>query len=144
MTRVVEATYGAPTRGGNGWHLHIHALVFTASGMGSALRSELPLCFGGIDREWIARNAFAASVHERWLSGLRKAGFRSPGSVAVDVRDVAMDGAEYVGRYLSKATYDAATKLGFEIALPSRSSPIWRLPWTREVLVFVHRATGWL
>lgn len=116
LTRVVEATYGAPTRGGNGWHLHIHALVFTASGMESALRSELPLWFDGLDREWLARNTFAARVHERWSNGLHKAGFRSPGSVAVDVRDVASDGADYVGRYLSKATYDAATKMGFEIA----------------------------
>lgn len=116
MTRVVEATYGDPTRGGNGWHLHIHALVFTASGMESALRSELPLWFDGLDREWLARNVFAARVHERWSNGLNKAGFRSPGSVAVDVRDVASDGAEYLGRYLSKATYDAATKMGFEIA----------------------------
>lgn len=115
MTRVVEATYGAPTRGGNGWHLHIHALVFTASGMESALRSELPRWFNGLDREWFARNAFAARIHERWSNGLNKAGFRSPGSVAVDVRDVASDGADYVGRYLSKATYDAATKMGFEI-----------------------------
>lgn len=116
MTRVVEATYGAPTRGGNGWHLHIHALVFTASGMESALRSELPRWFDGLDREWFARNAFAARIHERWSKGLNKAGFRSPGSVAVDVRDVASDGADYVGRYLSKATYDAATKMGFEVA----------------------------
>jgi len=74
MTRVVEATYGAPMRGGNGWHLHIHALVFTASGMESALRSELPLWFDGIDREWFARNAFAARVHERWLSLARVMG----------------------------------------------------------------------
>ncbi len=116
MTRVVEATYGAPARGGNGWHLHIHALVFTASAMESALRPELPLWFDGIDREWFARNVFASRVHERWSNGLNKAGLRSPGSVAVDVRDVASDGADYVGRYLSKATYDAATKMGFEIA----------------------------
>lgn len=116
MTRVVEATYGGPTRGGNGWHLHIHALVFTASGMESALRPELPLWCDGLDREWFARNTFAARIHERWSNGLRKAGFRSPGSVAVDVRDVAADGADYIGRYLSKATCDAATKMGFEIA----------------------------
>lgn len=116
MTRVVEATYGAPTRGGNGWHLHIHALIFTVSGMESALRPELPRWFGDIDREWIARNAFAARVHERWSNGLNKAGFRSPGSVAVDVREVALDGADYVGRYLSKGTYDAATKMGVEVA----------------------------
>lgn len=116
MTRVVEATYGVPTRGGNGWHLHVHALVFTASAMAFALRTDLPLWFGNTDREWFARNAFAVRVHERWSNGLYKAGFRSPGSVAVDVRDVSLDGADYVGWYLSKATYDGASKMGIEMA----------------------------
>lgn len=116
MTRVVEATYGAPTAGGNGWHLHIHALVFTASAMESALRPDLPQLFADIDREWFARNVFAARVHDRWSKGLYKAGFRSPGSVAVDIRDVSVDGADYVGRYLSKATYDSGFTMGVEIA----------------------------
>jgi hypothetical protein len=39
-----------------------------------------------------------------------------PGSVAVDVREVGDEGAEYLGRYLAKATYDAAIKLGIEVA----------------------------
>ncbi len=102
MTRVVEATYGSPARGGNGWHLHIHALVFTASAMEFALRPDLPLWFADVDREWFARNAFAARVHERWSAGLGKAGFSTPGSVAVDVRDIVPDGADYVGRYLTQ------------------------------------------
>lgn len=33
LTRVVEATYGAPADGGNGWHLHIHALVFVEASL---------------------------------------------------------------------------------------------------------------
>lgn len=116
MTRVVEATYGAPALGGNGWHLHIHALVFTASEMEGALMPEMPVWAGSIDREWFARNIFAARVHARWSAGLNKAGFQAPGSVAVDIRDVTVDGADYLGGYLSKATYDAATKLGVEVA----------------------------
>lgn len=117
MTRVVEATYGAPARGGHGWHLHIHALVFSPTGMESALSVETPFWFSKeIDREWFARYAFAARVHARWSAGLHKAGYRAPGSVAVDVRDVSMDGADYVGRYLAKATYDAAAKTGIEMA----------------------------
>ena len=116
MTRVVEATYGSPQRGGHGWHLHIHALVFSASTMRSALRQELPVWVApGLDREWLARNVFAARVHDRWSAGLRKLGYGA-GSVAVDVREVADDGAEYVGRYLAKATYDAAAKVGVEVA----------------------------
>jgi hypothetical protein len=116
MTRVVEATYGSPQRGGHGWHLHIHALVFSASTMRSALSADLPGWLGqDMDREWLARNVFAARVHDRWSAGLRKSGYGT-GSVAVDVREVSDDGADYVGRYLAKATYDAATKLGMEVA----------------------------
>ena len=40
----------------------------------------------------------------------------APGSVAIDLREVSDQGAEYPGRYLAKATYDAATKVGVEIA----------------------------
>jgi len=47
---------------------------------------------------------------------LAKAGYAMPGSVAVDVRAVSDEGAEYLGHYLAKATYDAATKLGMEVA----------------------------
>jgi hypothetical protein len=36
--------------------------------------------------------------------------------VAVDIRELPGDGSDYVGRYLSKATYDAASKIGLEVA----------------------------
>lgn len=117
LTRVVEATYGAPTAGGHGWHLHVHALVFSASSMTSGLAPELPAWFGDVvDREWLARNLFASRIHSRWATGLHRAGYQLPGAVAVDVREVADQGAEYIGRYLAKATYDAAAKMGAEIA----------------------------
>lgn len=117
LTRVVEATYGTASQGGHGWHLHIHALVFSASPMHAALREDLP---GWIrpeqDREWLARTVFASRIHGRWSAGLTKAGYAMPGSVAVDVRAVSDGGADYLGHYLAKATYAAATKLGMEIA----------------------------
>ena len=117
LTRVVEATYGAPARGGHGWHLHIHALVFCASSLRSGLRFDLPDWISPVeDREWLARNLFASRVHQRWSAGLQKAGYTLPGSVAVDMREVGDGGAEYLGRYLTKATYDAATKTGIEVA----------------------------
>lgn len=116
ITRVVEATYGAPDRGGHGWHLHVHALVFSASGLASALRSDLSnWCDYSFDRDWLGRNAFASRVHDRWSAGVQRAGYLAPGSVAVDVREVAQDGADYVGRYLAKATYSAASSMGMEI-----------------------------
>lgn len=37
LTRVVEATYGTPADGGNGWHLHIHALVFVEESLSAGL-----------------------------------------------------------------------------------------------------------
>ncbi|WP_163694899.1 hypothetical protein [Mycolicibacterium sarraceniae] len=64
----------------------------------------------------MARNAFASRVYDRWSAGLKKAGYALPGSVAVDMREVGDGGAEYLGRYLTKATYDAATKTGIEVA----------------------------
>lgn len=117
LTRAVEATYGTPVQGGHGWHLHIHALVFCASTLRSGLRSDLPNWINPFeDREWLARNIFASRVHGRWSAGLKKAGYALPGSVAVDMREVGDGGAEYLGRYLTKATYEAATKVGIEVA----------------------------
>lgn len=74
--------------------------------MRSALGHDLPVWMvPGLDREWLARNVFAARVHDRWSAGLRKLGYGA-GSVAVDVREVSDDGAEYVGRYLAKAAQE--------------------------------------
>jgi hypothetical protein len=116
VTRVVEATYGPPADGGHGWHLHIHALLFAASSIEMGLVEDLPEVLRAVDRGWLSRNVLAARFHERWSAGLRKLGYREPGCVAVDLREVSDSGAEYVGRYLSKATYDAAGKMGFEMA----------------------------
>jgi hypothetical protein len=91
--------------------------VFCASAIPAGLRCDLPdWITPHQDREWLARNIFASRVHGRWSSGLKKAGHSLPGSVAVDVREVGDEGAEYLGRYLAKATYDAAIKLGIEVA----------------------------
>jgi hypothetical protein len=118
LTRVVEATYGSPTRGGNGWHLHIHALVFACSSLRVGLADRLPVDLVGqkVDTHWLGRNVLAARIHGRWSAGLRKAGYRLPGSVAVDIRELSDDGSDYVGRYLAKATYDSALNAGMEIA----------------------------
>ncbi|WP_237155290.1 hypothetical protein [Mycobacteroides abscessus] len=117
VTRVVEATYGKPELGGHGWHLHIHALVFSATSMSSGLNDEISSVPDvRVDREWLARNVFAGRIHHRWVKGVAKAGCLAPGAVAVDVRELDDHGAEYVGRYLSKATYDVVTRLGLEMA----------------------------
>lgn len=127
LTRVVEATYGAPADGGHGWHLHIHALVFSASSLEAGLLTELPAYLPrNVDREWLSRSVFARRIYERWSCGLEKPGFGNLTSNAVDLREITDNGSEYVGRYLSKATYDAASKVGMEIGggrLSKGSSP---------------------
>ncbi len=116
VTRVVEATYGKPELGGHGWHLHIHALVFSVTSLSSGLIEGIERTLGrGVNHDWLARNVFAARIHQRWSQGLAKAGCQMPGSVAVDVREIDDEGAEYVGRYLSKATYDVAARIGLEV-----------------------------
>ncbi|SKU75237.1 Uncharacterised protein [Mycobacteroides abscessus subsp. bolletii] len=120
ITRVVEATYGKPELGGHGWHLHIHALLFSATPLSSGLIKDISSVLDvDVDREWLARNIFAGRIHQRWVKGVTKAGCRTPGAVAVDVRQLDDHGAEYVGRYLAKATYDVATRIGLEAATAS-------------------------
>jgi hypothetical protein len=131
LTRVVEATYGSAASGGHGWHLHIHALVYSASTMGSGLVDDVEIALGlRVDRDWLGRSVFAARGHNRWSKGLARAGCLLPGSVAVDIREVDDCGAEYIGRYLAKSTYDAAAKVGVEVAAggvtkkrPDRTEP---------------------
>ncbi|MDI3312934.1 MAG: hypothetical protein QJR12_01195 [Mycobacterium sp.] len=120
LVRVVEATYGRPVDGGNGWHLHVHALVFSMSELSAGLVSDIEAVLGiDVDRSWLGRNVFASRIYQRWSSGLLKADCRMPGYVAVDVREITDEGAEYVGRYLSKSTYDVATRIGMEIGAGS-------------------------
>ena len=138
LTRVVEATYGAPADGGHGWHLHIHALVFAGSSLQAGLDDQLSheLVGARVDRPWLGRNVFASRVHQRWSAGLKKAGFMLPGAVGVDIREISDDGSEYVGRYLSKATYDAAAKIGMEVGggVLSKQSAVARNRTPFEVL----------
>ena len=85
------------------------------------LVEDLPEVLIGVDRGWLSRNVLAARFHDRWSSGLCKLGYREPGCVAVDLREVSDSAAEYVGRYLAKATYDAAGKVGMEMAVGQTS-----------------------
>ncbi|WP_341258613.1 hypothetical protein [Gordonia malaquae] len=124
--RYVELTGGGPS----GWHVHIHAIVFSASpswagvigdtwretftawglaGTAEAVTDERSY------RAWLARNAFAASSMDRWRKGLRKKGFDC-GAAGVDVRPVDDYGAECLGQYLAKATFDAAYDAANETA----------------------------
>ena len=103
LCRSVEITHG-----GNGWHLHAHILVVTASGLGVGLQDNFEdvasamldvsgrSCDLRIDREWLGCNAFASLVWDRWARGLQKAGLDAPSSVCVDVRRIDDAGEEVV------------------------------------------------
>ena len=121
--RAVEVTHGS-----NGWHLHAHVLVVSVDGLAAGLadsaadtvrtilRSSNTSSAIGVDLEWLGRNMFAALMWQRWATGLARAGMEAPSSVGVDIRRIDDEGAEFVGRYLAKATYGAAVKIGAEIA----------------------------
>ncbi|WP_156479398.1 hypothetical protein [Gordonia sp. QH-12] len=117
LTRTVEVTGGGPA----GWHVHIHCLVFTEATSWSGViaddwQDRLRWMLPGLEcsqdsedryRDWLAGLAFASRCMIRWKNGLARKGFEC-GSAGVDVRRIDDAGAEFLGGYLTKATYDAA------------------------------------
>lgn len=89
--RVIEVTQGL-----NGWHVHVHALVFLRAGVGSS--SDLQ-----------------ASMFRRWSAGAVAAGLRAPLSRAQDVQVLTGNerGRRKIAEYLSKAQYNGS--LGQEL-----------------------------
>lgn len=93
--RAVEATHGK-----NGWHLHIHALVFLSP------------------EQTLDADALGASMFQRWRSALMRRGLAAPSARhgGLDVT-VVEDASEAVGRYLAKSTYAHDAKgAGWEVA----------------------------
>jgi hypothetical protein len=92
--RVVEATHGA-----NGWHLHVHALMFVDQ---------------DADVDELGAAMFAA-----WASRLVGLGMSAPiaTSGGLDVRTMDLsESAGEVARYVSKATYEATAAVVGELA----------------------------
>jgi hypothetical protein len=81
FVRVVEVTYGR-----NGWHVHVHALVFGH----------------GLD-QWSSVDKLGRSMWNRWNLGLVRAGMEAPKAHASDWQQVSgdIDGTK-LGNYLSK------------------------------------------
>lgn len=95
--RTVEATHGQ-----NGWHLHVHALVFASAG---AFADDDDL------------QSFGDRLHERWSRGVQNAGLPAPTRKhGTDVRLVEDGGAAFVGSYLNKTVSDSSMKAGLEAA----------------------------
>lgn len=123
FVRVIETTVSRPGSGGHGWHIHVHALLFSMGTLVVGLRPDYERVLARmagrpvtVDAEWFSRMVFQARVADRWIRGVTNAGGRVPGAAAVDVRTIEDGGAEFVGRYLAKGTYDVATRLGAEVA----------------------------
>lgn len=119
--RSTEATVSLPGSGGHGWHLHFHALFFVESDLGVGLRSDLHEFlaphFGSVawDRTALGRIVFGHRVFTRYRHAVERAGFAADVE-GFDIRLVADGGAEFVGSYLAKSTYDVASRLGMEVA----------------------------
>lgn len=98
FARVVETTQGK-----NGWHVHVHALLFVHGGITSDQAMKL-----------------GDSMFGRWRDSLKAAGFGSPTlKHGVDVRLVGPADEHKVADYFSKQTFggrDKAGKLGWEAA----------------------------
>jgi hypothetical protein len=87
--RAVEVTHGD-----NGWHVHIHALLFVKAGMTQKEATALGL-----------------SMFGRWRRALVNKGFAAPTEKhGVDAKLVAADGSVPLGKYFSKAIYGQAPK----------------------------------
>lgn len=119
--RSTEATVSAPGSGGHGWHLHFHVLLFTVGTLGAGLRADLAEFllpyFGRVswDRAALGRIVFGHRVFARYRRAVERAGFGADFE-GFDIREVQDGGAEFVGSYLAKSTYDVAARLGMEVA----------------------------
>lgn len=103
--RFVEVTHGS-----NGWHVHVHSLLFLEDR--PSLFADDDVYAGMTDDQAIGRNMF-----DRWRSALVRKGLDAPirGRGGLDVTRFS-PGAEELGQYLTKATYEHADKAGWEAA----------------------------
>ncbi|MGA2927956.1 MAG: protein rep [Solirubrobacteraceae bacterium] len=91
--RRVEATHGE-----NGWHLHVHALVF----------------FNGDPK---ALDELRSAAWAGWLRRLGRAGFDADERVEIDLRELSLEQARgELARYLNKVTYESAGRAARELA----------------------------
>jgi hypothetical protein len=101
FVRVVEATHGA-----NGWHVHIHCVLF----LGVSLTGEAQT---DVDTQ-----SLGFSMFKRWKSALVRKGFEAPSRTrGVDVKLLTGDAASALGDYFTKAVYAPAIAAGMETTM---------------------------
>lgn len=81
--RVVEVTHGR-----NGWHVHIHALLFLAEGVGSEQLAKIH-----------------RSMVSRWIASVVRLGFDAPLAAGQDARLLVGGADAALGAYLTKAVH---------------------------------------
>lgn len=117
--RVVEVTYGA-----NGWHVHVHALVF----LDSADVDRLQRLFVG--------------MFTRWSRSLVRSGLSAPTPVGQDCRLVDGVADAVLAEYLSKTTDRLPKDLGAEMtqtqSKTARTVHATRPPWDLLTDLFDH------
>ncbi len=94
--RALEVTHGQ-----NGWHPHLHELLFVA---------------GGADQEQIG-----AQLRERWASMVGKAGLRDVNSHGVDVQIADLSVTEYVAKFGRERSWTEAHELTKAVTKQARS-----------------------
>jgi hypothetical protein len=109
--RVVEVTLGA-----NGWHVHVHVLLFLAGKQPSA----------------DAVQALHGRMFGRWSRALERQGLRAPLMIGQDAHLVAGAADKHLAEYFTKAT-DARHRIGLEVtqtqSKAARGRHSTRTPW---------------
>jgi hypothetical protein len=120
--RAIEATHGA-----NGWHLHVHALMFLSPGpAGLVDRLSADELNSHRDR---GVAAMGAGMFAAWAKRLHRAGFRPlRDSGGLDVAIVT--GEDAIAAYMSKATFSEASAAGEATGQHSKRAAFGnRTPW---------------
>jgi len=118
FVRVVEATHGR-----NGWHVHIHCVLFLGPTMTADAPTPVDVQALGYSmfRRW--RRALAAGVKKRGSQEYRVPPMATPTrSRGVDIKLVT-EGATALGDYFAKAVYPAHRAAGFEATMGQHKAP---------------------
>lgn len=108
--RVVEVTHGP-----NGWHVHVHVLVFLEGGDGAARRYD----------------ALSIGMFNRWAAGLQAMGLDEPLLAGQDWHEVRGADDLALGQYLTKSV-DPGT-IGVELTSSQTKEATWSKtvpPWS--------------
>ena len=97
--RAVEVTHGK-----NGWHPHVHELVFVPRGIDLV--------------------GFLATLRTRWSACVQRAGLRDVNSHGIDVRFADMTVADYVAKFGRERTWDKEHELAKQVTKQGKNGSL--------------------